>query len=92
MIARAAVVPVASGPGSLRPVAGGGLAPVTRRRGVVARDESAPCEVDAAQIVDLLHPDLELIADCGLRVETAGEITLPATRVGRIALKTSALD
>lgn len=36
--------------------------------------------------------DLELIADCGLRVETAGEVTLPESRLAPIALKTSALD
>lgn len=37
--------------------------------------------------------DLDLIADCGLRVETAGEVTLPASRrLAPIVLKTSAFD
>jgi biotin synthase len=36
--------------------------------------------------------DLDLIADCGLRVETADEVTLPQSRLAQIALKKSALD
>ena len=36
--------------------------------------------------------DLALISDCGLRVETAGEVTLPRSRLGPVVLKTSALD
>lgn len=36
--------------------------------------------------------DLELIADCGLRVEAAHEVTLPQSRLGRVVFKTSALD
>jgi biotin synthase len=36
--------------------------------------------------------DLDLIADCGLRVETAGEVTSPQSRLAQIALKKSALD
>jgi len=36
--------------------------------------------------------DLDLISDCGLRVETAGEVTLPQSRLAQIALKRSALD
>jgi biotin synthase len=36
--------------------------------------------------------DLELIADCGLRVETAEEVTLPPLRLGPVVLKKSAID
>jgi biotin synthase len=36
--------------------------------------------------------DLELISDCGLRVETSGEVTLPHSRLGQVVLKRSALD
>jgi len=35
---------------------------------------------------------LELIADCGLRVETAEEVTLPPLRLGPVVLKKSAID
>jgi biotin synthase len=36
--------------------------------------------------------DLDLISDCGLRVETAAELTLPQPRPAQIILKKSALD
>jgi biotin synthase len=36
--------------------------------------------------------DLDLIADCGLRVETSDEITLPHSRLGPVELKKSALE
>ncbi|TAN34965.1 biotin synthase BioB [bacterium] len=36
--------------------------------------------------------DLDLIADCGLRVETADELTLPRSRLAPVVLKTSAFD
>ena len=35
--------------------------------------------------------DLEMITDCGLRVETVGEPTLPRPRPGQVVLKTTAL-
>jgi biotin synthase len=35
--------------------------------------------------------DLELISDCGLRVENAGEATLPSARLGQVMLKRSVL-
>jgi biotin synthase len=36
--------------------------------------------------------DLGLIADCGLRVESADEVTLPQSQLGPVVLKRSALD
>jgi len=36
--------------------------------------------------------DLELIADCGLRVETAEQVTLLQSRLGRVVLEKSAFD
>ena len=36
--------------------------------------------------------DLELIADCGLRVETPEQVTLPQSRLGRVVLKKSVFD